>query len=112
MLQVWMAEEPWEEGEDSLLVRALAGTLVMMSSGQFVMVESPPLDTLESGQEDSGWWVAVVNYGHDWLLLEVPTPESVGCDARSVARVEGALRAAGFTPPSCVLSSCFLPFRR
>lgn len=90
--------EPVGENDPSRLAagRALAGTIAMLTTGQYLVVETQPLgvesiDTL---------WVGVAHYGHNLHLIQVPGATMLPDALRLPPEAEAALADMGFAAPT------------
>lgn len=76
--------------------RGLAASITVLETGQFFVLETVPAASVP----DEVVWVAVANYGHNLLMLEVPGDDMLPANGRLTREQQDRLREFGFVAPS------------
>lgn len=89
---------PLGEPDDSRVaaMRGLIASIALLGTGQFLVLKtSPPY-----AQESDCVWVAVVNYGHNLFLIEIPGNDVLAPSVELDAGSRNDLSDMGFVAPS------------
>lgn len=76
--------------------RGLTAAISILETGQFFVLESAPIDNWPDDQV----WVAVANYGHNLLMVEVAGNDVLASVTQLTNEQHALMREFGFTPPT------------
>jgi hypothetical protein len=76
--------------------RGLAAAISILEPGQFFVLESAPI----ANWPDEQVWLAVANYGHNFLMVEVAGNTALSSVTQLAVEEHELMRESGFTPPT------------